>query len=84
MISIISAVMKEDKLKALVTELAKDIKTEKDLGVLTQQLVKLTAETVLNAELNEHLGYEKHDPVGRGSGNNRNGITAKHLKGQHR
>jgi transposase-like protein len=78
-----SAVMKEDKLKALVSELAKDIKTEKDLGALTQQLVKLTVETALNAEMDEHLGYGKHDPAGRGSGNNRNGTSAKRLKGQH-
>jgi transposase-like protein len=75
--------MKEDKLKALVSELAKDIKTEKDLGALTQQLVKLTVETALNAEMDEHLGYGKHDPAGRGSGNNRNGTSAKRLKGQH-
>ena len=78
-----SAVMNQDKLKALVAELAKDIKTEKDLGALTQQLVKLTVETALNAELDEHLGYEKHAPAGRGSGNSRNGTTAKRLKGQH-
>jgi transposase-like protein len=78
-----SAVMNQDKLNALVAELAKDIKTEKDLGALTQQLVKLTVETALNAELDEHLGYEKHAPAGRGSGNSRNGTTAKRLKGQH-
>ena len=78
-----SAVMEQDRLKALVAELAKDIKTEKDLGALTQQLVKLTVETALNAELDEHLGYEKHAPAGRGSGNNRNGTTCKRLKGQH-
>ena len=78
-----SAVMEQDKLKALVAELAKDIKTEKDLGALTEQLVKLTVETALNAELDEHLGYEKHAPAGRGSGNNRNGTTSKRLKGQH-
>lgn len=78
-----SAVMKEDKLKALAAELVKDIKTEKDLGALTQQLLKLTVETALNAELDEHLGYEKHDPAGRGSGNSRNGTSSKRLKGQH-
>jgi len=78
-----SAVMNEDKLKALVAELAKDIKTEKDLGALTQQLIKLTVETALSAELDEHLGYDKHDPIGRGSGNSRNGTTSKRLKGQH-
>jgi transposase-like protein len=75
--------MNPDKLKALAAELAKDIKTEKDLGALTRQLVKLTVETALNTELNEHLGYAKHDPSGRGSGNSRNGSSPKRLKGSH-
>ncbi len=78
-----SAAMNQEKLKALAAELAKDLKSEKDLGTLTQQLVKLTVETALNAELDEHLGYEKHDPAGRGSGNSRNGASTKRLKGQH-
>ena len=34
-------------------------------------------ETALDAEMAEHLGYDKHDPVGRGSGNSRNGARAK-------
>ncbi|MEN3808808.1 hypothetical protein ABDZ48_20910, partial [Aeromonas veronii] len=63
--------MDQDKLKALAAELAKDIKSEKDLGTLTQQLIKLTVETALNAEMDEHLGYEIHAPQGRGTGNNR-------------
>ncbi|ELI6419567.1 transposase, partial [Aeromonas salmonicida subsp. salmonicida] len=67
--------MDQDKLKALAAELAKDIKSEKDLGTLTQQLIKLTVETALNAEMDEHLGYEKHAPQGRGTGNNRNGYS---------
>ena len=75
--------MDQDKLKALAAELAKDIKSEKDLGTLTQQLIKLTVETALNAEMDEHLGYEKHAPQGRGTGNNRNGYSTKRLKGQH-
>jgi putative transposase len=75
--------MDQEKLKALAAELAKDIKSEKDLGTLTEQLVKLTVETALNAELEEHLGYEKHSPSGRGSGNSRNGHSKKRLKGQH-
>ncbi|WP_270806377.1 IS256 family transposase [Aeromonas sp. QDB62] len=75
--------MDQDKLKALAAELAKDIKSEKDLGTLTQQLIKLTVETALNAEMDEYLGYEKHAPQGRGTGNNRNGYSTKRLKGQH-
>jgi putative transposase len=69
--------MDQDKLKALAAELAKDIKSEKDLGTLTQQLIKLTVETALNAEMDEHLGYEKHAQQGRGTGNNRNGYSTK-------
>ncbi|MFM5646557.1 transposase [Aeromonas caviae] len=53
--------------------------SEKDLGTLTQQLIKLTVETALNAEMDEHLGYEKHAPQGRGTGNNRNGYSIKRL-----
>ena len=75
--------MDQDKLKALAAELVKDIKSEKDPGTLTQQLIKLTVETALNAEMDEHLGYQKHAPQGRGTGNNRNGHSTKRLKGQH-
>ncbi len=77
------AAMDESKLKALATELAKQVKTEKDLGKLSAMLTKLTVETALNAELDAHLGYIKHAVAGRNSGNSRNGKSAKTLKGQH-
>jgi putative transposase len=32
-------------------------------------------------ELDEHLGYEKHSPEGKNTGNSRNGYTPKKLKG---
>ena len=35
----------------------------------------------MQAELSDHLGYEKHDPVGYKSGNSWNGKTKKKLKG---
>jgi putative transposase len=44
---------------------------------LFKQLKKALIERALGAELTEHLGYEKGDPAGRGSGNSRNGISAK-------
>lgn len=77
------AVVDEKKLKALAAELAKHVKTEKDLGNLSAMLTKLTVETALNAELDDHLGYEKHAPEGRNTGNSRNGTTSKRLEGQH-
>jgi len=73
----------EAKLKAMAAELAKDVKSEKDLGELTRHLVKTMVETALGAEMEAHLGYARHDPAGRGSGNSRNGTTPKRLKGQH-
>lgn len=47
-------------------------------GLLTQ-LTQRVLNRALDAELAEHLGYEKGDPAGRGSGNNRNGRTAKRV-----
>ena len=44
---------------------------------LLKQLTKTVLETALNEEITEHLGYEKHDPAGAGSGNIRNGSRAK-------
>ena len=44
---------------------------------LFKQLKKALIERALRSELTEHLGYEKGDPAGRGSGNNRNGVSSK-------
>ena len=44
---------------------------------LFKQLKKALLEQALGAKLTHHLGYEKGDPAGRGTGNNRNGISAK-------
>src|SRR6202043_2058393 len=48
---------------------------------LFKQLKKALIERALGAELTEHLGYEKGDPAGRGSGNSRNGGSAKTVIG---
>jgi transposase-like protein len=45
-------------------------------GLFTQ-LTQRVLDRALDIELTEHLGYEKGDPGGRGSGNNRNGATTK-------
>ena len=44
---------------------------------LLSQVTKAVLERALAEEMTGHLGYEKHDPAGRGSGNNRNGATPK-------
>jgi putative transposase len=46
-------------------------------GGLLSRLTKQVLETALEAEMTGHLGYDKHDPTGRGSGNSRNGTRAK-------
>jgi len=47
---------------------------------LLSQVTKAVLERALGEELTHHLGYEKHDPAGRGSGNSRNGATGKRLR----
>jgi Transposase, Mutator family len=68
----------------LIDKLLADYKKPEDIigeeGLL-KQLTKALLERAMQAELTEHLGYEKHDPVGHNSGNSRNGATTKTLKG---
>ena len=45
-------------------------------GVLTG-LTKQVLETALGEEMAEHLGYDRHDPVGRNGENSRNGTRTK-------
>ena len=70
--------MNKQELEAFAREAAKGIKTEKDLNDFRQMLTKVTIETALNAELDEHLGYEKHQP--NDSNNSRNGYSSKTLR----
>jgi hypothetical protein len=46
-------------------------------GGLLKALTKTVLETALEEEMAEHLGYDRHDPVGRNRGNSRNGKRAK-------
>ena len=48
-------------------------------GGFLPEMVKRVLEAGLEAERTDHLGYEKHDRAGDGSGNSRNGFTAKRL-----
>jgi putative transposase len=48
---------------------------------LLKQLTKALVERAMQAEMKQHLGYAKHDPAGNNSGNSRNGVTRKKLKG---
>jgi putative transposase len=70
--------------KQLLDELLKQVDNPEDLFGKDGLLKELTArlvERVLEAELTDHLGYEKHQVAGRNSGNSRNGYGKKSLKG---
>jgi putative transposase len=70
--------------KELIDKLLGDYKGPEDLigehGLL-KELTRALVERAMHAELTHHLGYEKHDPNGKGSGNSRNGTSSKRLKG---
>jgi transposase-like protein len=46
-------------------------------GGLLGQLTKMVVEGALEGEMDDHLGYGKHDPAGRDGGNSRNGRRGK-------
>jgi len=69
----------------LIDKLLADYKKPEDIigeNGLLKQLTKALWERAMQAEMTEHLGYEKHDPIGNNSGNSRNGGTTKMLKGE--
>lgn len=70
--------MDKKELEAFAREAAKTLKTEKDLNEFSQMLTRITVEAALNAELDEHLGYERHQASD--NTNCRNGYTRKTLK----
>src|SRR5436190_23808201 len=68
----------------VIDELLKDYKKPEDVlgeNGLLKQLTKAVLERALQAELTHHLGYDKHDPAGKHTGNSRNGKSKKTLKG---
>jgi putative transposase len=69
----------------VLNELLKDYQKPEDIlgqNGLLKQLQKRLLEKAMGAELTVHLGYGKHDPAGKNSGNSRNGTSSKTLKGE--
>ena len=69
----------------IIDELLSDYKNPEDLlgdeGIF-KELKKALLERALNAELSDHLGYDKGDPKGRKTGNSRNGHGSKKVTGE--
>ena len=79
--------MKEEQdevVRSLLAHVPEDFfarfKTMGELNAFMDSLFKRGVEKMLEAELNEHLGYSKYSPKGKGTGNSRNGVTRKVLK----
>ncbi len=70
--------MKKEDLEAFGREAAKTIKTPEDLNDFRAMLTKVTVEAALNAELDDHLGYDKNSKSD--SENSRNGSSRKTLR----
>jgi len=71
-----------EKAKELVALLSEECENMEDVQAMLKSLFKGTLEQMLEAEMEEHLGYEKHDPLGNNSGNSRNGYGKKTLKSE--
>jgi putative transposase len=71
--------------KKLIDELLSDYKKPEDIigeNGLLKELTKAILERALQAEMTDHLGYEKQDPAGHHRGNTRNGKSQKTLRGE--
>jgi putative transposase len=70
--------MNKKELEAFGKQAAKSIKTEADLTDFRRMLTKITVEAALNAELDEHLGYARHEQSQQN--NYRNGYSSKIIR----
>jgi len=70
--------MNKKALEAFAKQAAKSIKSEADLTDFRKMLTKVTVEAALNAELDEHLGYSRHEQSTKD--NYRNGYSSKTIR----
>jgi len=68
--------------KELVSLIASKCESMQDIHDMLKNLFKDAIEEMLEAEMDEHLGYEKHSPLGDLTGNSRNGYNKKTLQTQ--
>jgi putative transposase len=70
----------QNERQMLIKELAKECNSVEDVHEKLRDLFKDTLQEIFEAEIDEHLGYTKHDNAGDNSGNNRNGYSKKTVK----
>lgn len=64
----------------LVQLLMSECESTQDIQEKLKRLFAGTIEQMLEAEMEEHLGYEKHSAAGKNSGNSRNGYGKKTIR----
>ena len=64
----------------LAKELAKECRTVEDIHNKLKELFKASLQQILEAEMADHLGYDKHSPEGNNTGNSRNGYSKKTVR----
>jgi putative transposase len=68
--------------KELVKAISQECSTPAEVTSLLKTLFAGTLEQMLQAEMDEHLGYELHSPAGDNTGNSRNGYGRKTIKSE--
>lgn len=68
----------EDQIKQLIKE--HNLKTADDVQNLLKDMFGKTLEAMLTAELDNHLGYSKHDYKNKRTNNSRNGTSTKTIR----
>ena len=70
----------QDMQDKTIRELTKGCRSVEDVHEMLKNLFKDTLQEILEAELDNHLGYEKHSLEGNNTGNSRNGYSKKTIK----
>ena len=70
----------QDMQDKTIRELTKGCRSVEDVHEMLKNLFKDTLQEILEAELDNHLGYEKHRLEGNNTGNSRNGYSKKTIK----
>ena len=74
--------MNNEAAKQLISILSQECESISDVQSMLKNLFKDTIESMLEAEMEEHLGYEKNSVAGNNTGNSRNGYCKKTIKSE--
>lgn len=73
----------DENLKRALREHLSQAKSKQGLSEMLQDLFKEAVQELLQAEMDDHLGYEKHASESSQFTNNRNGLTKKTIKSKY-